>query len=160
MIARFYILAYVMMMLSAVEGRAAQGEPLDILVHLEGHGDRSGHDGGWVGTRGQGRRLEGFAVNQAYPAHGLAIRYMCHLQGSGDTNWKREGEFCGTRGQARRLEGFAIRLDGQAARNYVIYYRCHLQDSGDSEWKREGEFCGTRGQARRVEAIDIHLERY
>jgi len=64
-----------------------------------------------VGTRGQSRRLEGFAIELTGPvAANFDVVYMAHLQGTGDTGIFRNGQFCGTRGQSRRVEGILVRV--------------------------------------------------
>lgn len=133
----------------------AQTLRLSGLVHVENLGDQPLTEARWAGTKGRSLRLEGFAVNLSPPTPGLALEYMCHLEGQGDTPWMPGGSFCGTRGQDRRLEGFAIRLTGAQARNYDIYYACHLETRGDTGPVMNGAFCGTRGQSLRVEALEV-----
>jgi hypothetical protein len=85
---------------------------MQYMAHLEDIGDTQWIDEGqFVGTRGQCRRLEGFAIRLAGPsAPGYTVLYMGHLQDIGDTGVYMDSQFCGTRGQARRLEGmkFAV----------------------------------------------------
>ncbi|EFA80676.1 hypothetical protein PPL_06260 [Heterostelium album PN500] len=131
---------------------------LSILVHLEGFGDihSSNSEGGFIGTRGQSRRLEGFDIHLLNVPNNnlLTIEYMAHLEGIGDICWQKGG-FIGTRGQSRRLEGFAIRLNGPLSEKLGIRYKGHLQDIGDTPFYSDGQFCGTRGQSRRCEGIDM-----
>jgi uncharacterized protein YjdB len=133
--------------------------PLNLIVHLEGIGDRAGVSGEWLGTKGQSRRLEGFQINFENRHPGLGMRYYAHLEGIGDTPWIPAGEFVGTRGQSRRLEGFALELTGPLASRYSVRYRAHLQGIGDTGWYRDGRFCGTRGQSRRLEALEVVIVR-
>jgi len=140
----------------ALYGR--RGPALNVLVHLQGLGDRVFRENEFAGTRGQARRLEGFQLRINPPVAGLSMRYMAHLQGLGDVPFVNEGQFVGTRGQARRLEGFAIQLTGAAAANFNVFYMAHLQGTGDTAVFRNGQFCGTRGQARRVEGILVRIE--
>ena len=130
---------------------------LDVLVHLQGIGDRLGQDDQFVGTRGESRRLEGFQLQLNPLIPGLGLRYMAHLQGSGDVPFVNAGQFVGTRGQSRRLEGFAIQLTGPVAANFNVRYMAHLQGSGDTTFFQNGQFCGTRGQSRRVEGIVVRI---
>jgi tyrosinase len=138
------------------------GPRLDVLVHLEGIGDRSFRECEFAGTKGQARRLEGFQVNLQVnfdpPIPGLGMEYMAHIQDQGDTPWVQTGQFVGTRGQARRLEGFAIRLTGPEAPNYKVSYMAHIQERGDTSFFQNGQFCGTRGQALRVEGISVSVQ--
>jgi hypothetical protein len=69
------------------------------------------NEGQFVGTRGQSRQLEGFAIvlTQAAAAN-FDVVYMAHLQGTGDTAFFQNGQFCGTRGESRRVEGILVRV--------------------------------------------------
>lgn len=140
----------------ALYGR--RGQTLEVLVHLEGIGDLTYRENEFAGTRGQSRRLEGFQITIDPAVPGLGMRYMAHLQGTGDVPFVNGGQFVGTRGQSRRLEGFAIQLTGAAAANFNVFYMAHLQGSGDTGVFQNGQFCGTRGQSRRVEGILIRVE--
>ena len=68
--------------------------------------------GTFIGTRGQGKRIEGVSFRLSGPEMNTHdICYYAHLEGYGDTQVHRNGQFCGTRGMARRLEGFALWLE-------------------------------------------------
>jgi len=136
----------------------AQHIALTGVVHMQGLGDSPLQDATWAGTKGQSRRLEGFAVNFTSPVPGLGIEYMCHVAGLGDQQWVPGGSFCGTRGQGRSLEGLAVRLTGANAAKYDVVYACHLEFAGDMGPVKNGTFCGTRGQSRRLEAIEVWVK--
>jgi uncharacterized protein YjdB len=77
------------------------------MAHLAGIGDTQWvQQGEFVGTTGESRRLEGFAIQARNDAY--TVSYMAHLEGTGDTSIFRDGAFCGTRGQSRRVEGVQI----------------------------------------------------
>jgi hypothetical protein len=80
------------------------------MAHLEDDGDVGPkYLGEFIGTRGQSRRLEGFAIEVVGEyADRFDVYYQAHLQGHGDTGWNKNGEFCGTRGRSRRLEAMAV----------------------------------------------------
>jgi uncharacterized protein YjdB len=162
MLRRRGTLFVVLLALAVVPIAVVAGPPsspgIDVLVHLQDVGDTNGRAGEWVGTKGQSRRLEGFALTMKHAPAGLGLEYMCHVQDVGDTAWVSGGEFCGSRGQSRRVEGFAVRLTGPAAQQYRVRYACHLQDIGDTAEIGDGEFCGTRGQSRRLEAFTVRIE--
>jgi uncharacterized protein YjdB len=82
------------------------------MAHLEQIGDLPWvSEGQFVGTRGQSRRLEGFAIKlTGKHASEFTVKYMAHLQGTGDTRWFSDGEFCGTRGESRRVEGICVKV--------------------------------------------------
>jgi hypothetical protein len=132
---------------------------LNVLVHLQDIGDRIFRENEFAGTRGQSRRLEGFQLRIDPPIANLSMRYMAHLQNTGDVPFVNEGQFVGTRGQSRRLEGFAIELTGAQAANFNVFYMAHLQNTGDTGFFQNGQFCGTRGQSRRVEGILVRIDR-
>ena len=87
------------------------------MAHLQDFGDTPWiSEGQFVGTRGQSRRLEGFAIRLVGPAAPkYAVLYMAHIQDMGDTVFCQDAEFCGTRGQSRRLEGMLVRVLPQKA---------------------------------------------
>lgn len=153
--ARLLQVAILLSAILAIPFRTAWAQTLSGSVHIQDVGDRPLSDGNWAGTKGQNRRLEGFVLND--PGSGLTLKYMCHIQGLGDSAWMSTGEFCGTKGAALRLEGFTIRLEGAKAANYSLDYQCHVQDIGDSQVMHAGDFCGTRGRSLRVEAIRLSL---
>ena len=79
---------------------------LEYMCHLEGIGDVPYMPAGsFCGTRGESRRLEGFAVRlTGSQAGAFDVHYLCHTEG-GDWGPVKNGELCGTRGQSIRLEG-------------------------------------------------------
>jgi hypothetical protein len=83
------------------------------MAHLEGDGDVPFvKEGGFIGTRGQSRRLEGFAIELTGPnAANFNVSYMAHLGSTGDTGFVSNGAFCGTRGQHRAVEGMLVRIE-------------------------------------------------
>lgn len=132
---------------------------LNVLVHIERVGDHQFHEHEFAGTRGKALRLEAFALEIKPPIPGLGIRYLAHIQGSGDTPWVTEGEWVGARGSGLRIEGLAIELSGPEAPNYAVYYKAHIERVGDTQEFSNGEFCGRRGMGLRVEGMEIHIDR-
>ncbi|MCZ0902980.1 hypothetical protein ON021_24070, partial [Microcoleus sp. HI-ES] len=137
----------------AVEG----GLGIKVLVHIQGIGDRTFGSQEYAGSKGQGRRVEGFQINIDPPIPGLNVEYMAHVEGVGDTPWLSEGELAGFRGQAKRIEGFAVRLSGPQADKYDVFYSAHIQNIGDTDVSSNGEYCGTRGKALRIEGIKVWI---
>jgi hypothetical protein len=124
-----------------------------ITAHLEGIGDIVCRDGNWCGTRGEGRRLEGFALGLTDHPGDIRLEYTCGRPGS---SWVPEGQFCGTRGQSKALETFAVRLIGSDADRFTVAYQAHVQDRGDTPVTRNGELTS---RSQRIEAIRVWLER-
>lgn len=60
---------------------------LDVLTHLEDQGDVHGVGKTWAGTKGKGKRLEGFAIKLKNPSQGVRLSYSAHIQDIGDTQW-------------------------------------------------------------------------
>ncbi|MEG5067007.1 hypothetical protein QUB33_25700 [Microcoleus sp. B3-A4] len=137
----------------AVEG----GLGIQVLVHIQGIGDRTFGAQEYAGTKAQGRRIEGFQISIDPPIPGLNVEYMAHVEGVGDTPWLSQGELAGFRGQAKRIEGFAVRLSGPQADKYDVFYTAHIQNIGDTEVSSNGEYCGTRGKALRIEGIKVWI---
>jgi uncharacterized protein YjdB len=83
------------------------------MAHLQNIGDTPWTpQGTFVGTKGQSRRLEGFAIRLVGPqASNFRVIYMAHIQGLGDTGLFSNGQFCGTKGQSRRVEGMLVRIE-------------------------------------------------
>ncbi|HLO52306.1 MAG TPA: hypothetical protein VK211_28160 [Kamptonema sp.] len=131
---------------------------LKVLAHIQGVGDRTFAAKEYAGSRGQGRRLEGFQINIEPPIPGLSVQYMAHVEGVGDTPWLNEGELAGFRGKAKRIEGFAIRLAGPEASKYDVFYTAHIQNIGDADVVSNGKYCGTRGKSLRIEGIKVWVQ--
>lgn len=131
---------------------------LDITVHLQGLGERQFGAKEYAGTRGQGRRLEGFAIALAPKIPDLNIQYMAHVSGMGDTPMASAGQWVGETGKERQIEGFAISLSGSQAKNYDVFYNAHIQNMGDVPVCSNGEYCGTRGKSLRVEGISVWVQ--
>jgi uncharacterized protein YjdB len=86
---------------------------LEYFAHVQEIGDTAWvSQGDFVGTRGQGKRLEGFAIRVAgKDAREYNVYYSAHVQDVGDTVEYKNGDFCGTRGEAKRVEAIFIRLE-------------------------------------------------
>lgn len=143
----------------AKTGSASGTIALDVLVHIGGIGDRTFSDREFAGTIGESRALEGMEIRFRQPIPGLGIRYMGHLQNTGDTPWVGEGEYVGSRRESRRLEGFAIELTGPEADRYEIQYQGHFAGYGNSNIIKNGEFCGLRGDGLQLEALKVWIDR-
>lgn len=131
---------------------------LEVMVHIEGIGDRKFSDNEMAGTQGEGRRLEGLQLSFNPRYAGLGIRYMGHVQNVGDTPWVGEGQYVGTRGEGFRLEGFAAQLTGPEASKFNLYYMGHFAHHGDSRILANGELCGARGQGLTLESLKIWIQ--
>ena len=131
---------------------------LDVMVHIQGVGDRKFSDNEIAGTKGKARRLEGLQLSFNPRMAGLGIRYMGHIQNVGDTPWVGEGQYIGTRGKGLRLEGFAAQLTGPEADKFDLCYMGHFARHGDSNVVANGVLCGARGKGLQLEALKIWLQ--
>ena len=86
------------------------GVSIKYMCHIEDIGDSWWMSGGNdCGTRGESRRLEGFAIKlEGNNANNYNIIYRCHIQDSGDSGFYYDGEYCGTKGQSKRIESIWI----------------------------------------------------
>ncbi len=109
-----------------------------------------------IGTTGESKRLEQFSVALPKDTNG-GIEYRAHLQGTGWTDWVRDGAPCGTVGQSRRVEAVQMRLTGKVADTHSVWYRAHCQTFGWLGWACDGQAAGTAGQSKRSEAIEVQV---
>ncbi|MDC0835693.1 hydrogenase [Geitlerinema sp. CS-897] len=141
-----------------IENQPSGTVPLNVLVHIQGLGDRQFGAREFAGTRGQSKAIEGLQLSFASPVAGLNIEYMAHLAGVGDTPWMSAGQYLGTRNENRQLEGFAVRLVGAEASKYSVCYSAHVQNMGDTPVYADGQFCGSRGKSLRVEGLRVWVQ--
>lgn len=143
--------------------------PMDVRVYVRNSRLVSagayvdGRDGGWVGTKGQRRPLEGYELNILPDMKGASIEYLCDVYPYGPSSWVPAGTYCGTEGKSGRLQMLAMRVAGPDAAQYSVEYRCHIEDSGDSPIKRDGEACGSASvlasKVKQIESIAVTLKR-
>lgn len=131
---------------------------VEYMCHLQGIGDSP-----WkiqpetCGTTGEGRRLEGFAIQHSNASSDeVGLRYKVYLQDLGEQGWEYMPAFVGTRGEKRRLEALWIEVV-EKPEKYSVYYRAHLAGKGWTDWFKDGAMCGTRNQGRAVEAIQVMI---
>ena len=85
------------------------------MGHVENVGDTPWvGEGQYIGTRGKGLRLEGFAAQLTGPnAEKFDLCYMGHFSQHGDSQVVKNGVLCGVRGQSLSLEAFKIWLQAK-----------------------------------------------
>jgi hypothetical protein len=138
--------------LAAAAGNQATGQV------AQSAGSASDPLAAWVGTKGSGIGVEAFSVRTGTPwPTCLALEYMAHLPGQGDTAWFAAPVRIGAIGSSRFVEGVAFRLAGTCANQYTLEYNCHVQGLGDQTMMATPAFCGTRGQGRAIEAFVVYI---
>jgi hypothetical protein len=132
---------------------------IEVLLRLAQDGDKLFSDNQFAGTKGRYQPITGYKLRFKHSPPDLAMSYMAHLGGSGDTPWVKEGTLIETKEIGRAVEGFAVRLEGPRSIEFSIEYMAHLSYSGDTAMFRDGQFCGTRGQSRPVEGMLVRVVR-
>jgi hypothetical protein len=141
--------------LAAVAGNQAAGQTAQTAQAATSPTDPPA---AWVGTKGSGTGVEAFSVSLGTPWPScLALEYMAHVPGLGDTGWFQAPARIGTVGSSKFVEGVAFRLAGSCADQYALKYNCHLQGLGDQTMMSSPAFCGTRGQGRPLEAFVVYV---
>jgi Clostridial hydrophobic W len=141
-------------------GRAAADDiQTELILHVERLGDQRVLGRGWVGSRGQKRRIEAFSIR---PTEILApgdVEYRALGPDGRQTSWVTDGKLCGTRGRGLPLTGFAIRLTPTVSKAFDVTYQGAFFESGIVGPARDGEFCIPRFTDDPLEAINLRLIR-
>jgi hypothetical protein len=139
-------------------GPAAPPADSDIVVHVQGVGDRSGKIGDWAGTRGSRQWIEGFSIT---PRDGLKpedIEYQAVLGRGWLSPWIEGGKFCGSRGMALPLLGLKVRLKGNAAKTHECSCSATFVDGNAVGPIPGGETCEAESLAA-LEAFQLVIRR-
>lgn len=131
--------------------------PIAILVHMERVGDRVVSGEGWVGTRGQNRRIEGISIKSLGNLRPEDIRYMALYPGGEQTPWVSGAEFCGTRGRGVPLVGFAVALAQRVQDRYDVIYQGAFFGSGVTRPASNGQLCRPPLANDPLEAINVRI---
>jgi hypothetical protein len=131
----------------------------EVVLHVEGLGDRRYPGEGWVGNRGRRLRVEAFSIRPAEPLAANDIEFKALGPDGRETPWVSDGKLCGTRGKGLPLTGFAIRpVPDVGTRFDVVYYGAFFE-SGVTGPCRNGELCLPRIADDPLEAISVKLIR-
>jgi len=129
----------------------------EIVLHIEREGDRRFEATGWVGIRGQRRRVEAFSLRPLETLTPGDIEYKAFGPNGRETPWVTDAKLCGTRGRGLPLTGFAIRLAPHLRERFDVVYEGSFFDSGVSGPARNGEPCKPTGADDPLEAINVQL---
>jgi hypothetical protein len=130
---------------------------VEILMHIEREGDRQLPGQGWVGPRGQRKRVEAFGIR---PLGGLwprDIHYKALQAGGVETPWTPGPQLCGTRGRGLPLLGFAIRVAPHLESKFDVVYQGAFFNSGIVGPSRNGEPCRPPISGDPLEALLIRI---
>jgi hypothetical protein len=94
------------------------------MAHLQDVGDTPWVRGGtFVGSKGKGRRLEGFAIElTGTDASRYDVYYIAHLHETGNTQWYKNGQFCGTRRGGIPVQAIAVFIADRSAPTRGIWF--------------------------------------
>ncbi len=129
---------------------------VDVVAHVQTRGDVGVVFGEWLGERGSGKWIEGFAIA---PTAGVAlgdIEYQVVLGRGWMSPWAEGGQYCGSRGMALPILGFRVRLKGVAAEQFELRYSASFIDGKASGPVAAGEPCESESLAA-VEALLIEI---
>lgn len=107
-----------------------------------------------VGTTGQGRALDDFAMKLDDGGTKLSgkIHFKLHTETCGDL--KDDVTKCGAN---KRIEALKIWLDGDLADYYDVVYSVHVQRADWLGTTYNGNWTGSKGLCRRLEAVKVNI---
>jgi len=136
------------------------------MVHAANVGDMPWQAGGtFIGSRGQGRQIEGFAIRLTGPrASQFNVHYNAHIENVGDVPAVSNGAYCGTKGQGKQIEGITVWFSANAS--YLAPYYggiaptvaglVHMAGVGDVSFSNS-QFAGSKGKAAQLEGFTLQL---
>ena len=133
--------------------------PLEVLLHIEGQGDVKFTNGGWFGTRGGRRRVEGFSIRPMEHLRPTVVEYKAFGPNGRETPWATNAKLCGTRGRSMPLTGFAVRLAQQFVSEYEVIYEGSFFEGGISPLCRNGAPCMSSRPEDYLEAMSVRIVR-
>jgi hypothetical protein len=147
---------------SATAGEAAptpatRNIPIEILLHLEGVGDRRMSAEGWIGNLGKKLRVEAFSIRPLETLAPWDIEYKAYGPSGRETPWISNSKLCGTRGLGLPLTGFAVRLAPHLRDHFGTEYYGAFFESGICGPIRDGEPCVARIADDPLEAVNLRL---
>lgn len=130
---------------------------LEVLLHIQGAGDRRISAEGWIGNLGKKLRLEAFSIRALERLAPGDIEYQAYGPNGRETLWISDNKLCGTRGRSMPLTGFAIRLAPHLSDRFGIEYYGAFFESGVCGPMRDGEPCIAGITDDPLEAVNLRL---
>jgi hypothetical protein len=131
---------------------------LDLMVHIGNVGDTWTKDGPWIGTRGSGKPIEGFALRPSDAYLFQYLEYRAYQRDFSVTPWCHSGEFCGSRGSHSPIYGIGLRIGGPRAHLYECRYSGICVDGTMTSPSPDGEGC-LGDTSSPIEALEIVITR-
>jgi hypothetical protein len=134
---------------------AAPRKP-EVLAHVQARGDIAVPLGEWMGEKGSGRWIEGFAIapDGIPPAD---IEYQAVLGKGWLSPWVEGAQFCGSRGMALPVLGLRVRLRNETSKTHALRIEASFADGSLVGPVSDGEVCESPAlaplEAFRVEVV-------
>ncbi len=112
----------------------------EVLAHVQARGDIVVPLGEWMGEKGSGRWIEGFAIAPDGIAPG-DIEYQAVLGKGWLSPWVEGAQFCGSRGMALPVLGLRVRLRNETAKTRVLRIEASFIDGSAAGPVGDGEVC-------------------
>ncbi|MDE2333495.1 MAG: hypothetical protein KGK10_03045, partial [Rhodospirillales bacterium] len=134
--------------------RPAPRKP-EVLAHVQARGDVTVPLGAWMGEKGSGRWIEGFAI----APEGVAaadIEYQAVLGKGWLSPWVEGAQFCGSRGMALPVLGLRVRLRNEISKTRSLRLEASFVDGSSAGPVGDGEVCESASLAP-LEAFRIEM---
>jgi hypothetical protein len=125
---------------AAPEAPAEAPRKAEILAHVQARGDVAVPLGEWMGEKGSGRWIEGFAI----APEGIApsdIEYQAVLGKGWLSPWVEGTQFCGSRGMALPVLGLRVRLRNEISKTSALRVEASFIDGSTAGPVADGEVC-------------------
>ncbi len=124
---------------AAAAPRPAPRKP-EVLAHVQARGDITVRLGEWMGEKGSGRWIEGFAI----APEGVApadVEYQAVLGKGWLSPWVEGAQFCGSRGMALPVLGLRVRLRNDISKTRALRVEASFVDGSSAGPVGDGEVC-------------------
>ncbi len=135
---------------------AAPTDTMNVVAHIQSHGDVGAKFGDWLGEPGSQNWIEGFSITAPEGIDPADFTYQAVLGRGWLSPWVEAGQYCGSRGMALPLLGLRIRLNGAAAEQYEISYSASFVGGAEAGPVGNDETCEAETLAP-LEAIQVVL---